>query len=95
MIDEKIAEILAEIIGVDNQDITPETKLTTDSGVEKISIAKLIIGCEKEFNITIFDEDVHDFKCIGDITNYIKKLLSENAASDLSTDKEREAWYYG
>jgi len=92
LIFEKIAEIFAEIIGVDNQDITPDTELIND--VEKISIAKLIIECEKVFKITIFDEDIHNFKCIGDIAAYISKLLSEDVASALSTDKEREAWFY-
>jgi len=94
LIYEKIANIFAEIMGIDDQDITPETDFSIDSGVDKISVVKLIIECEKEFNITIFDEDVHDFKCIGDIAAYVGKLLAEDVTSALSTDKEREAWFY-
>jgi len=94
MIYEEIGEIFAAIIGADNQDITPETELTAASGVEMISVAKLIIECEKAYHITIFDEDVHTFKCIDDLVTYVNRLLSEGASSSLATDQEREAWYY-
>ena len=94
MVFQKAAKILAEIIGVDYEDITPETELTIDYGIARIDVAKLIIECEKKFKITIYDEDVHGFKCVGDIAEYIDKLLSDDINSTVSSDKEREAWYY-
>lgn len=77
MVFQKVAEILAQIIGIDSEDITPETKLTIDNGIDAISITKLIIQCEKKFNITIHDEYVHSFKCVKDIVDYIEKTMSE------------------
>lgn len=77
MVFQKVAKILAEIIEIDFEELTPETELTIDNGIEAIHIAKLIMKCEKKFNITIHDEDVHSFKCIQDIAEYIENIQSE------------------
>jgi acyl carrier protein len=73
----KLVKILSEIIGSDDEDITPETELTVDNGIEAIDVAKLVIECEQCFKITIHDEDVHTFKKVGDIEEYIKKIKSD------------------
>jgi acyl carrier protein len=40
-------------------------------------VARLVIQCEKYFKINIHDEDVHTFKCVKDIVEYIENLLSD------------------
>lgn len=77
MIYKKVAKILAEIIDAEYEDITPETELTGESGIEAINLARLVIQCEKHFKIIIHDEDVHTFKCVKDIVEYIENLLSD------------------
>lgn len=77
LVSQKVEKILAEILEVDDEDITPETELTTASGIEAIHIAKMVIECEKKFNITIHDEDVHTFKYLHDLAKYIETILSD------------------
>lgn len=77
MVFEKLARILAENIGADEEDITLETELKPEYGIEPVDIAKMIIECEKEFNITIHDEDVHTFKKLEDVVVYVNKIISE------------------
>lgn len=77
MVFQKIAEILSEIMEIDAEEITPETKLTADNGIEAISIAKLVILCENRLRITIHDEYVHSFISVNDIVKYIEKAQSE------------------
>lgn len=77
MVFDKLAQILAESIGVDEEDISLETELTSEYGIEPIDIAKMIIECEKEFSITIHDEDVHAFKKLKDVVAYVDKIISE------------------
>jgi acyl carrier protein len=72
-----VAKILADIIEIDYEDITPETELTIENEIEAVNIAKLVIECEKKFNITIHDENVHNFKCVNDIVQYIEKIQTE------------------
>lgn len=74
MVFQKVAEILAEIIGIDEKNITLETELTSEYGIKAVDVAKLVIECEKKFNITIHDEDVHNFRCVSDIVEYIKRI---------------------
>lgn len=77
MVFEKVAKILAEIIGIDYEDITPETELTREYGIKAVDVAKLVIECEKRFKVTIHDEYVHNFKCVNDIVKYIKKARAD------------------
>ena len=77
MVFQKVAKILTEIIGIDDEDITNETELTSEYGIKPIDVAKLVIECEKKFNITIHDEDVHNFRCVNDIVEYIKRIQSD------------------
>jgi acyl carrier protein len=78
MIFEKIAKIVGEVINVDYEDITADTQLIAYPGIEPISIAKIVVECEKKFKITIHDEDVHKFKSISDIVKYIEDILDED-----------------
>jgi len=74
---EKVAKILADIIEIDCEDITPETELTSEYGIKSVDVARLVIECEKKFKIIIHDEDVHSFRCVNDIAEYIKKIQSD------------------
>ncbi len=91
----KVRKLLAEIIGVEAEDVTIRMPLTKDNGVESLDIAKLIIACEKEFKVTIHDEDVLDFHCAQDIAAYIDNLLSLGL-NDMPerTEEDRVAWFY-
>lgn len=77
MVFQKLAGILTEIVEIDEEDITPETPLTKAAGVEALQLAKLIMECERNFKVTLHDEDVHTFKCVNDIVEYIEKILSD------------------
>jgi len=72
----KLKKILAEVIYADPEDITPETELSPEWGIDAISTAKLIIECEKHFKITIHDEDVHTFKTLKNLADYIEEKKS-------------------
>jgi acyl carrier protein len=74
---QKVANILAEIIDIDYEDITPETELISENGIKAVDVAKLVIECEKKFKITIHDEDVHNFRRVNDVVEYINRIKSD------------------
>ncbi|AGA68019.1 acyl carrier protein [Desulfitobacterium dichloroeliminans LMG P-21439] len=74
---QKIASILAEIIGIDDEDITPDTELNREYGIKPVDLAKLIIECERTFQITIHDEDVYRFRYVHDLMEYIRRIKEE------------------
>lgn len=77
MIFPKVAQILAENLGLDEEDITPETALTRENGITPVDLAKLVIDCEQKFRITIHDEDVHNFRYVKDVAEYIGRIKSD------------------
>lgn len=91
----KVAEILADILGIDEEEITSKMELTPEFEIEKIHIASLVIGCEKKFKISIRDEKVHTWHTVGDVVRYIENIVSEEDGNiSESSDEERTWWYY-
>ena len=91
----KVNKLLADIISVDPEDISAKMPLTRDNGVEPIDIAALVIACEKEFRITIHDEDVSTFACTADLAEHIDQML-EAGLNEIPerTEEDRTAWFY-
>lgn len=77
MVLQKVVAILAEIMGIDNEDISLKTELTGSNGIKPVDVAKLVIECEKKLHISIHDEDVHQFQTVHDLVKYIKNNQSD------------------
>ena len=73
MID-KIKEIVARELMVDEGDITLETDILNDLGADSLSVVDLAMALEDEFEIEMPDEELEGIKTVGDIVNYIKNL---------------------
>ncbi len=72
---EKIKALLVEELQVDADDITPDSKLSTDLGINSIELADLIMLCEDKFGIEIRDEDIHKFVTVGGVVKYLEELV--------------------
>ena len=72
---EKIKALLVEELQVDADDITPDSKLSTDLGINSIELADLIMLYEDKFGIEIRDEDIHKFVTVGDVVKYLEELV--------------------
>ena len=75
-IEAKVKEIIVDKLGVDAADVTPEASFTNDLGADSLDTVELIMEFEKEFGITIPDEDAEKITTVGDAISYIEK--SEN-----------------
>ncbi len=71
----KIKALLVEELQIDADDITPDSKLSNDLGINSIELADLIMLCEDEFGIEIRDEDIHKFVTVGDVAKYLEGLV--------------------
>lgn len=99
MVFRKVARILADILDLDfdldEEQISSEMELTPEFEIEKIHLAKLVMECEKNFKITIYDEKVHTFHTVGELVKYIENVLSENEGNvSESSEEERMWWFY-
>lgn len=74
---EKVKNILVEDLQVPENEITMESELIADLGINSLELADLILMCEEKFNIEIKDEDIHKFISVGDVVNFLNEACDE------------------
>lgn len=47
-----------------------------DTGMDSLDKVELIIECEKEFDISIHDQDAEDIETVGQLSDYIENKIS-------------------
>lgn len=72
----KVTEIIANKLGVEESQITEDASFTKDLGADSLDIVELIMEFEKEFNLTIEDEDAEKIQTVGAVLNYLNEKLS-------------------
>ena len=73
---EKIKAIIAEVLNVDENEITMETTFTDDLGADSLDVFQIIMGLEEEFDIKIANEDAEKIVTVGDAVEQIKNALA-------------------
>ncbi|MCI5493073.1 MAG: acyl carrier protein [Lachnospiraceae bacterium] len=70
---EKLKKIIAEVLNVDEEEITMETTFVDDLGADSLDVFQIIMGLEEEFDIEIANEDAEKIVTVGDAVEQIKK----------------------
>jgi acyl carrier protein len=70
-IEQRVKAIIVEKLGVDESDITREASFTNDLGADSLDTVELIMEFEKEFDLTIPDEDAELIGTVGDAVDYV------------------------
>ncbi|HSD52160.1 MAG TPA: acyl carrier protein [Candidatus Methylomirabilis sp.] len=70
-LDEKVKKIIADQLGVDEAEVTPEAKFIDDLGADSLDTVELVMALEEEFGIEIPDEDAEKIATVRDAINYI------------------------
>ena len=74
-IETKVKSIIADQLGVGEDEIKPESSFIEDLGADSLDIVELVMAMEEEFDIEIPDEDAERIQTIGDATAYLKEKL--------------------
>ena len=75
-IEAKVKAIIVDKLGVEESQVTNEANFQTDLGADSLDTVELIMEFEKEFGITVPDEDTQLIATVGDAVNYIEKALA-------------------
>lgn len=76
MVFEKIKEILAEQLDIENEDsITMESLLIEDLGADSLDSIDIVMSIEDEFKLEVPDEVIEDMSSVADIVNYIENNM--------------------
>ena len=73
---EKIKKIIAEVLNVDEEEITMETTFVDDLGADSLDIFQIIMGMEEEFDIEIANEEAEKIATVGEAVEQIKNALN-------------------
>ena len=71
-IEARVKAIIADQLGITEDEIKPESKFIEDLGADSLDIVELIMAMEAEFQTEIPDEEAEKIRTVGDATEYVK-----------------------
>ena len=72
---EKLQKIIAEVMNVDEEEITMDTTFVDDLGADSLDVYQIIMGIEEEFVIEIPNEEAEKIVSVGDAVEAIKNAI--------------------
>ncbi len=74
MIFDKIKGIIAEQLGVDEEEVKMETHLMKDLEADSLDAVEIIMAIEDEYGIEIPDEEAEKFQTVRDLVKYVEEV---------------------
>ena len=71
---EKIKNIISEQFGIDADEISADTVLMEDLDADSLDLIDLAMSLEDCFEVEVPDEELENFKTVGDIVKYIEEM---------------------
>ena len=68
----KVQKIIVDKLGVEESEVTTEASFTNDLGADSLDTVELIMEFEKEFGISIPDDQAEKIGTVGDAVSYIE-----------------------
>jgi len=75
MVFEKIKELLAEQLDIDENNITNESLLVEDLGADSLDAIDIVMSVEDEFKVEVPDEIIEKIETVGDIVTYVENNI--------------------
>jgi len=70
-IEQKVKNIIAEQLGVGEEEIKTTSSFIEDLGADSLDIVELVMAMEEEFEVEIPDEEAENIKTVQDAVSYI------------------------
>ena len=68
---ERLIEIIAKQLGVDEDNVTPDASFMEDLGADSLDTVELVMALEEEFDIEIPDSDAEKIQTVQDALSYL------------------------
>ena len=69
----RVKAIIVDKLGVDEAEVKPEASFTNDLGSDSLDTVELIMEFEKEFGVSIPDDQAEKIATVGDAISYIEE----------------------
>jgi acyl carrier protein len=70
-VEAKVKNIIAEQLGVSEEEIKATSSFIEDLGADSLDIVELVMAMEEEFEVEIPDEEAENLKTVQDAVNYV------------------------
>ena len=70
-IEAKVKSIIADQLGVSEDEIKTESSFIEDLDVDSLSMVEVVVAAEEKFGVKIPDDEVQNLKTVGDAVTYI------------------------
>lgn len=74
---DKISQMIKEQMHHEDMEVTEETSLKDELGVNSIDLMEFVVNLEDEFSIEIPDDDIETIKQLGDMLDYLEGRLGK------------------
>jgi len=72
-VEERIKKIIAEQLGVEEDEVVPDAKFVEDLGADSLDTVELVMALEEEFEIEIPDEDAEKIQTVSAAVDFVKE----------------------
>lgn len=72
----EVKKVLAKQLRKPEDIIKPESKIIDDLGADSLNILMLLMTIEEDFGIKVPDEELADFRTVGDVVSFLEKQSS-------------------
>lgn len=76
-IESKVKAIIVDKLGVDEAEVLQEASFANDLGADSLDTVELIMEFEKEFEISIPDDQAEKIATVGDAISYIEDAITK------------------
>ena len=73
----KVQKIIVDKLGVEESEVVATASFTNDLGADSLDTVELIMEFEKEFGITIADEEAEKITTVGEAVKFISAALAK------------------
>ncbi|HHX31321.1 MAG: acyl carrier protein [Bacteroidales bacterium] len=70
---QRVKSIIVDKLGVEESEVTETASFTNDLGADSLDTVELIMEFEKEFNISIPDDQAEKISSVGDAVSYVEQ----------------------
>ena len=71
-VEERVKGLVAERLGVNDDQVTPGASFTEDLNADSLDLVELIMALEEEFGTEIDDDDAEKLQTVQDVIKYIE-----------------------
>jgi len=72
----KVRNIVAEQLGVDLAEVTPDARILDDLGADSLDVVEMVMSIEEAFDIEVPDQDVEELRTVADVERYVTRAVN-------------------